>query len=725
MKMTEKFLSFLCLCGVLSGAVPSPRQDQQQPVARVAVNEVLLDVVVTDKKGKQVKGVRPEEFEVLEDGVPQKLTSVHETAVGAPEIEGTAKKTPAPPRITVAGGGPAISPEYLGLSLVVMAFDRISPGNRKFAGDAALQYLKELAPNEYVSVMAIDRALRIISPFTNNRERLSQAVLLASGGTPQQFSDASKSIRETLQKARLAAEAARSAAAAVGPGSGSNPNMGASFAEAAFNQALASMLRHSSLAEMSIQGWASIESMLQIVRGVSEFPGRKSVLYFAERVLYPAQLKDRYLDMVSAANRANVSFYCIDATGLDPARELEQMQAELAHLSDVSRGQATKRAGEAVTRDEVMLSENAENAIQSSPQNSLAALAGNTGGVLVANTNDLQRGLRSVSEDIRSHYELVYTPANQNYDGSFRKLQVKVKHSGMVVRSREGYYAFRKDDPAENPRELTMLAALNSERLPADIQFRAMSMHFPAGTNVSEAVIFAEVPLAGFMLKVDPQKSEYNGTLDTLVMIRDSAGKIVEKYSQDFPLQGPVQQLEDAKRKSFLFYRTADLAPGRYTVEVVARDSIGGKAGAKRSLLVVPARQEGQPALSSIVLVKWLDESQPESEVLETPLMYNGRLIIPNLRAEVSSGERQAIALYFATAAANEQEPMVELVIAKDGNLLGRTGDQKLPPSDSQGVIRYLASLPISSFSPGNYDLEVIVKQGQSTVRGRTTFLVQ
>ncbi len=179
--------------------VPSLRQDQQPRVARVAVNEVLLDVVVTDRKGKRVKGFRPEEFEVLEDGVPQTLSSVRGTSVGAPEIEGAARKAPRPPHVTVAGGGPAIGPEYGGLNPVAMAFDRISPGNRKFAGDAGLQYLKDLGPNEYVSVMAIDRKLRILSPCTNNRERLSQAVLLAPRGTPQQFADVSKSIRQALQ----------------------------------------------------------------------------------------------------------------------------------------------------------------------------------------------------------------------------------------------------------------------------------------------------------------------------------------------------------------------------------------------------------------------------------------------------------------------------------------------------------------------------------------------
>lgn len=197
-----------CL-GLLLSLPSYPSQNpQREPVAKVAVNEVLLDVVVTDKKGKQARGLGPEDFAVYEDGVLQKLTSVREVSKpsGAPaeeEIRSVPSDT-APEREEAAARKTPV-PQFNVISLV---FDRISPSGRKIAGEAALDFVRGLGPNDFVSVIVIDRVLRVIAPFTQDEARLDEAVRLATGGTPQQFVQASKEVWASTREAEVSSESA-------------------------------------------------------------------------------------------------------------------------------------------------------------------------------------------------------------------------------------------------------------------------------------------------------------------------------------------------------------------------------------------------------------------------------------------------------------------------------------------------------------------------------------
>ena len=92
-------------------------------------------------------------------------------------------------------------------------------------------------------------------------------------------------------------------------------------------------------------------------------------------------------------------------------------------------------------------------------------LAEETGGVLVANTNNLAERLDRVSGDLDAYYEIAYAPTNAD-DGRFRKVEVKVAR-GVDVQSRSGYFALPPTDGAPLlPYEMPMLAAASTTPLP-------------------------------------------------------------------------------------------------------------------------------------------------------------------------------------------------------------------------------------------------------------------
>ena len=73
-------------------------------------------------------------------------------------------------------------------------------------------------------------------------------------------------------------------------------------------------------------------------------------------------------------------------------------------------------------------------------------LAQDTGGEahFPKNTGEVTELCETIARDLRSQYTLSYSPSNSNYDGSFRRIEVKVKdpkRRKLIVRTRTGYYA--------------------------------------------------------------------------------------------------------------------------------------------------------------------------------------------------------------------------------------------------------------------------------------------
>ena len=701
----------------------TPQNAKQESAIRARVAEVILDVVVTDKKGRQITDLNPSEFEILEDGVPQNIISSR--VVGAAEAAAQNSKSPAPPQATRPATQAAPQDSRREINLVTLVFDRISPYGRQMARDAARQYFKELNPTDFVSVMAIDRALRVLQPFTNDVARLSAAVSLAADGTPQQFAEVSNAVRDAIDKAQAASSAAESSVASAGTGGGPGSDTGAAFATAKLNEVIASMLRQTGVGEQTIQGRATIESLMSIIRGEQAYPGRKAVVYFAERISLPTQVVERFRDLISAANRSNVSFYCVDTTGLDSTRQLEEMSQELKSLSSVSQGQQRRRGG-AVTTQEATLGENTDNVLRKSAQNTLADLAESTGGILISNTNDLRPGLRHVSEDLSSHYELSYIPANTVYDGSFRKVEVRVKRPGLITRSRQGYYAVRGTDATVSAFEVPMLNALELKLLPRELNYRSASLTFPTRGLRTQTVLYLEIPLSDFSFPVDEAKNEYEARVDILVFVKNPEGRTVEKFSQQFPFRGPRDKAPETQGRNLVFYRTAELAPGRYTLETVVQDGRSRKITAKRAVLVVPARPPQSLALSSIVLVRRLDASRGDSDLAESPLLYNRQMVIPNLSSAINAKEWPELAFYFvAIAPPGESRTTVDMIVSKEGQPVGHMGERPLPLPDEKGRIPYIATLPLSSMSSGNYNVKVLVSRAGIVTSSAVAFSIE
>src|SRR6185295_13715791 len=210
-----------------------------------------------------------------------------------------------------------------------------------------------------------------------------------------------------------------------------------------------------------------------------------------------------------------------------------------------------------------------------------------TGGFLVQDTNDLAAGLAEMREDLGAYYLLSYSPKNQDYDGRFRAITVKLKRPHGRLQARKGYIAVKTALPVPAlDYEAPALARLESGPPPTAVPLRLRGLQFPESPPVSVVPIMVEVPARGL------------DELVVVVLVRDASRQVLAKMSQRYTLSASA-----ARPAQVLFYRETRLPPGSYQLEAIAYDPRSGAAGAATSPLEVPPTVSGHLRASSLMIV--------------------------------------------------------------------------------------------------------------------------
>jgi VWFA-related protein len=688
-------------------------QQPSQTVIRATGQEVLLDVIIRDKKGKSILDLKPEEIEVNDEGGKMKLT-------GFRLVTGTAEAGLAPE--SEAAAAPKRYDPMRQLRLVSLVFEGLDNEARLRSRAAANEFLKnELQQNVYLAVFTIDQRLHVIQQFTNDRGLLAKAIERATTGHLLDFTAQSDAIRKELEQVRRSQSASAEAAAAAQPGRGS-PGAGSAagnYAEARMAQLTLDILSFSEKLTRMQASRASIFSILSLVKEQAPLPGRKTVVYFSDGIEVEESMVEQFRSMIGTANRAGVSIYGVDARGLT----LEaQTGASTGMLREAAGSSMASTEGGSVTSDQVRIFDTARGSIHANRQQSLENLSQSTGGFMIANTNDLRAPLRRISEDVLTFYELAYTPPITDFDGKFRRIEVKVKRSGLKVQARSGYFALPPNSDSVFAYEVPLLRALSSPQLPASVPYRTGALRFGKQEDKIEYSLVVEVPLKGLKPVEDKKNKRYNTRLSVLALVKDQQGQIVQRFSRDYPFHVPKDRLAAFQEQIFLEKVPMSLGPGRYTLESSVMDAEGLQVGAKRASLVVPPPVPGV-AISSLALVRRSDPVPPQA----TPdsYHYQGTRIVPTLDTNVQVTPGGAVSFFFVVfpSPSIPDKPLVVFELSREGVSLGRL-KQELPDPDQRGAIPNLASFPLDQLKPGQYELVVVARQGASLAEQRSVFVV-
>jgi VWFA-related protein len=635
---------------------------------------------------------------------------------------------------------PSASPETRP-QVIAFVFDRLSADARNTAHKAAMTYLdKGHVEGDLVAVFAIDLALRTIQPFTREPSLIRVGLERAASQANTAFSNDREQTRQLVDSLSAAEDATAGAAGAApsGPGaSSSGSGMGSAMGAAAMNQAInriqVGMQRTFESLERDQQGYASTNGLLSVVSGLKSLPGRKTVVFFSEGLVVPANVQSQFRSVIHSANRANVSVYAMDAGGLrsqsmNAETKNEMLQAAARRMRQV---QGTTQ-GETTRADGIMSRslERNEDLLRLNPEGPLGQLANETGGFLIHDTNDATSAFRRIEEDMRFHYLLGYSPSNESYDGKFRTISVKVSRPGVQVQTRQGYFAVRAAESAPlRSFEAPALAQLDAARRPHAFPLESVALSFPTPKQPGLVPVLVRVPGSAVTYQFEKQdkngKKVYTADLAVVVRVKNEAGREVDRLSQHYPLSAPADKLEAARRGDILFYRLADLPPGHYTVEAVAYDAQAQKASVTTAALDVPRSQEGRPRLSSIVLVGRVEKVSPTETQSESPLLYGETLIYPNMGEPFHKSTSTAVGFFFTVYGVKDAvpPPTATIEVYRGDQGAGRV-TANLPAPDANGRIQYAGALPIQTFAAGSYTLKVTATTGQGVDSRKASFTV-
>ncbi|HKX00334.1 MAG TPA: VWA domain-containing protein [Bryobacteraceae bacterium] len=708
----------VCACALSGQEVAKAPATNPSPVIKAGAQEVLLDVVVRDKKGKPIRDLEAKDFDVSDEGARQKIVGFR--LVTGNDAAGLGSET--------ATGPKALDP-LRQLRLVSLVYERLDNDARRLARQASMEFLKnELEQNVYLAVFVIDQRLHVLQQFTNDRDLLRKAIELGTTTQYTQFAAQSDAIRQQLEKAVQAEESTQAAAAATSPVGGQQAGAagtahGAAAAAAKMAEVTLHMLQFEESLSRVQQSRSSIFSLLSLVREQAPLPGRKTLIYFSEGLQVPESMIETFNSVIGAANRAGVSVYGVDARGLLLEQQNAQAKAMLDSAVKSSRTQQTTQGGNPVTPDQAKIFDTARDSIHGNVQESLDTLSTNTGGFLIANTNDFRMPFRKVSEDIHAYYEVSYVPQIAEYDGKFRKIAVKVDRPDVKVQTRSGYFALPPNEGTVFAYEMPLLNALNSNPLPNNIPYHAAALRFRKEDNKVEYGLVIEVPMKDVTFTEDPANHRYRAHLSLLALFKDQKGEVAEHFSRDLPLEAPADKLEALRRGNFIQTYHVNLAPGRYVLDSAVIDRENMKISAHRAAVVVLPPPAGI-SLSSLALIRRVEPQSGETDA-EDPFHFEGGRVVPTLDNSIQASASGELSYYFVVYPLNSgaDKPELKMEFIKDGTPIGQASPQ-LPPPGKNGLIPYVAEMPLANFSPGNYELITTVKQGSSVAEQRTSFSI-
>jgi VWFA-related protein len=671
-------------------ATPKPAEDEED-VVKISTTLIQIDVTATDRDGKVVTDLKPEDFEVYENGNKQSITNFSFVSAASgvkpvqPEkpINKNDPISPLPP-VKIQPGQVrrtiALVIDDLGLSWESIYFVRRAL--KKFVDE-------QMQPNDLVAIVRTGSGAGAAQQFTSDKNRL-YAVIEAikwnsigrsgiSAFAPvepsrleMQGQDNKEAIKEDNERTRLANN----------------------FREDIFSV-------------------GTLGAINFIVNGMKELPGRKSIMLFSDGFVICTQddpsrcerLKDSFQALTDLCNRASVSIYSFDARGLQSPG-----MSAADNMSALDREQSQERMSQ-------------RSADLSDKQEGLASLSEETGGRAFFNNNDFNKGLEKALEDQKGFYLLGYLPDSDTFDAPtrrFNKLEVKVTRPGVDVRYRSGFFGITDDKriPAANKTQ--------------QLQTALISPFTVNGINLTLNTLFGnDAKLGSFVhsflhiktkdLKfTDGPDGTHKTTFEVLAMSFGVNGNPVDRIAGNYTLTLKGDSYKKVLEEGFVYeFMFPVKKPGAYQMRVALRDSATSKVGSANQFIEVPDIKKDHLTLSGIVLEN-LTEQQWKDLTLKTSMPETASVRGTNPLADTSLRRfkrgtvlRYSVEIYNAKLGKGQKMQLqTQIRVFRDGKIL-QSSEPK--PLDLEGQpdpnkLYFPGALSLGeNMEPGDYVLQTIV----------------
>jgi VWFA-related protein len=640
---------------------------------------VIETVSVKDKNGKPVENLSAKDFTVTEDGAPQtirffeyqKLQDVARQFASTSQPERVAP-LPKLPKSQVAPESPG-NVKYQDRRLLALYFDMsaMPEPDQLRAFTAARKFVQtQMTPSDLIALMVYQAgAVQILQDFTDDRDRLLSIIETLIVGEDQNSGD-------TVNDA-------------------SSADTGAAFGQDDSEFNIFNTDRQLS----------ALQTAAKMLGSLSE---KKALIYFASGLrLNGVDNQAQLHATVNAAIRAGVSFWPIDARGL-------VAEAPLGDATKGSPGGIAMYTGASAmaVRDNFQRS-----------QDTLWALAADTGGKALLDYNDLTKGMTQAQEAISSYYLIGYYTSNAALDGKFRRIKISL-NNGLTasIDYRQGYFAgkqFGKFTTAEKERQLEDALLLGDPITELTI---ALELDY-FQLNRAEYFVPLVVKIPGSELVLAKRGGAEHTLLDFIGEIKDDFGTTVSNVRDKVDIKLSDATAAELAKRPIQYDTGFTLLPGKYKIKFLARDAETGRIGTYEIPFIIPNlnKEDKRIPISSVVLSSQrvelkdaLYNAAKDKGKAETvnPLVQEGQKLIPSVTRVFSKGRDMYVYLQAYQPGAESAQPLVAFVTF----YRGQAKAFETPPLEvTEALSNRLKTTPLkfslslSKLPPGRYNCQVTI----------------
>jgi len=542
-----------------SGTKPEPQEMQEIPKPAYAVEVIVtnVDVFVTAKAGKRVTGLRPENFQVFEDGLAQTLTNFYEVKgkevyaasrdrekeMALPSVEPLTQK---PPRIQ---------------NKVIVYFDnwQLHPLNRNWSIKKLESFIKNNFSGETEDslgmIVSLDQKLEILQEFTSSQGALLQALDQTKGRSGQSLLRSRS--RDDLRK-ELNDVLTQSTGATTYDNYERALGIARNYVEADQNDLIHSLKSLNAFMDYLV-GIEGKKILIYVSDGLPLNPGEEpfAVVDWAypkgnarsEAMNYDATRA--FKELTAKANSNEIALYPINAQGLE-SRILSADQER--GLDTYSRGSGMIKPGSRTTNEALKL------------------MADDTGGLAVLNTNDINSGLEKIENDLQFYYSLGYVSSSRE-DNKYRSLEVKIVgvKDDYDVRVRRGYLGVSQEEKIKE--SVFSRLFLQRKYNPMEITAQVMPLEKVLGSDNIRLTIKLLIPIKKIALL--EREGDYYGQIKVYIALLDQDGLVSPCHELAEEIKIPKKDYTVAMKSSYPYYSEMSVRPGHYTFSLAVKDVLG------------------------------------------------------------------------------------------------------------------------------------------------------
>ncbi|HKV24469.1 MAG TPA: VWA domain-containing protein [Candidatus Acidoferrum sp.] len=586
---------------LLQGVAPSfaqqpapPKPDESAPQGtnaqtpiRVTSELVLANVVVRDKQGNLVRGLKKQDFSIYEDGKKQDISTFDFENVDALETAGSAETTVTgeAARAEAATGllkksdAPAINARDRRVIVLFFDFSDMEPDQIDRCVDAAKKYINaQMHPADIVALVSLSTSMKVDLDFTGDKSKILAALNGYSSGSGEGFSQGG-----------------------TGSAEGATETGGSFTADDTDYNTFSA-------------DWKLL-ALQSTMDSLGKITQKKSLIYFSNGISQTGTDNQSELRAATAsAVKNNVSIYPVDVRGLQAFPPGGEAQSASLH------GQSAYN-GAAVLND---LSSNAES------QETLSTLAADTGGKAFFDTNDFSGVFTQVQRDTSAYYVLGFTSTNGLKDGHYRHLRVTVNRPDAKLEYRPGYYAGRDFEHLNRAdREAQLQDDLAADLPLTDVPLYAGTAFFRVNESHYYLVVSLVVP--GSQIPFVEAKDKENATIDVIgEVLLNGKGRLPVGQLRD-TVKLALDSSQQIRRKNVQYNTGFVLAPGSYHLKFVVRENQTGRMGSFETDLEIPDLRKAPLRMSSVVLSSSRVPVAGSKKKSSDPLIQDQTQLVPSI----------------------------------------------------------------------------------------------